>query len=309
MSRCRLCSILCVLVILSLFVFSSVSGEEPALFIDLPEGETDILPIDLSSGYTPDESCYLSGTSYADPSVTVRIEEYEYKKTRCLVAWIKVADQSQLRTAPAYDFTRDKVDTPLNMANRMQAVVAISGDFCSYWSHQQGGYMVRQNTLYLDQPIKGRDTLLIDDQGNFHIVTDTRDWKIQEVTGTYNIVNSLNFGPGLVVDGVCLDDEYGAEFNQSFENHQRAAICQMGENEYAFAVCEGIWTGESKGLTMKDWAHFLYDLGFQQAYNLDGGNTTALIFHGEKLNEPGNPHHRQISDIIYIGSAASQSKE
>lgn len=310
MLRRRLCSFLVILLVLNLVLFHTASGEEQQdLFMDLPEGESDVLPIDLSGGYTPDQACYLSDTVYADPSVTVKIEEYTYKKTRCFVAWIRVADPSQLRTAPAYDFTRDQVDTPLNIANRMKAVVAVSGDFCSYWSQLQGGYMVRQGTMYMNQPINGRDTLLIDDHGDFHIVTTTTAEKIEEITGNYQIVNSLNFGPGLVVNGVCLDKDYGAAFNQSNEYHQRAAICQMGENEYAFAVCEGKWMEDTKGLTIADWAQFLYGLGFQQAYNLDGGNSTALVFNGEKINEPGNPNHRQLSDIIYIGDAASANKE
>ena len=44
-------------------------------------------------------------------------------------------------------------------------------------------------------------------------------------------------------------------------------------------------------------------LGVENAYNLDGGNSSALIYLGEKINAKSNPRHRPLSDIIYFASA------
>lgn len=276
----------------------------------LPEGTVTALPVDLSSGFGPRSTGYLSDLCYEDPSIRVQIEEYQVKTTRCIVARVKIADPSQLRTAPAYDFKRDQEAAVVDIANRVKAVTAINGDYYSYWRQNQGGYLVRQGTMYLNKAIKNRDVLLIDDQGNFTIVQEGNQEKIEAATTGMMVVNSFNFGPGLIVDGVKLDTSYTAKFNLSAESHQRSAIGQIkrGEMEYILAVCEGMWTSPGMGLTLNEWVDFLYLLGVENAYNLDGGNSTALIFGGEKLNEPGNPYHRKLSDIIYFASAAPEEE-
>ena len=39
------------------------------------------------------------------------------------------------------------------------------------------------------------------------------------------------------------------------------------------------------------------------AYNLDGGDSTMMIFRNEKINDKDNENTRNISDIIYFASA------
>ena len=57
-------------------------------------------------------------------------------------------------------------------------------------------------------------------------------------------------------------------------------------------------------MTIRQFAKLVYSCGVQTAYNLDGGNSTMLIFNGEKLNDVDNPKARDIADIIYFASAA-----
>ncbi len=281
-------------------------------FPALASGEGASLPWDLTGGYPAQASGYTSETTYEDPTIRVQLEEHWVKKTRCLVARIWIADPSQLRTAPAYDFARDQEADVVDMARRVNAIAAINGDYYAYWRQHQGGYLIRQGTMYLDKVIVTRDVLLIDDQGDFTIVQNSTTDKIAAAVEGKRIVNSFNFGPGLIVDGVRLDKEYDAKYNRSSEKHQRSAICQLekGSGEYLLAVCEGMWTDPESGLTMREWVDFLESLGgITNAYNLDGGNSTALVFHGEKLNEQGNPHHRKLSDIIYFASACGAEEE
>lgn len=313
--RCRMILLLCVVLLCpvlslaeegSLEAVAARASEAAAGFAaSLPEGKVEVLPTDLTGGYGPWEDRYVSEVVYEDPSIRVQIETYTVKTTRCLVARVKIADASQLRTAPAYDFKRDQEAAVVDIANRVNAVAAINGDYYSYWRQHQGGYLIRQGVMYLNQVIKNRDVLLIDDQGDFTIVPQGTVDKVAAAVESKTIINSFNFGPGLIVDGEKLDPSYTAMFNMSAESHQRSAICQVkrGEKEYLLAVCEGMWTSEGMGLTLNEWVDFLYTLGVENAYNLDGGNSTALIFRGEKLNEPGNPYHRKLSDIIYFASA------
>lgn len=304
-------AVACLFVLLLALCCSSAFAEMPTsenvFDLPLPEGENEVLPIDLSIGHPLREDCFLSSTVYEDSSIRIVIEQYTLARdTKAFVARIKIADPSQLRTAPAYDFARDHEAVVLDMALRVNAAVAISGDYCSFQRQTKGGYLIRQGVTYLNMPIEHRDVLLIDANGNFHIVQDCNQSKM-DVYKDQAIVNSFNFGPGLVVDGEKLNPSYDALFNASLERHQRSCIAQVksGSLDYILAVCEGNFKiDQTTGLTMHEWADFIESLGVENAYNLDGGYSTALIFHGEKLNMPDNENHRKISDIIYFASSA-----
>ena len=60
--------------------------------------------------------------------------------------------------------------------------------------------------------------------------------------------------------------------------------------------------GKNSGLTLKEFAELVYEYGVQTAYNLDGGDSTMLYFHGEKVNFKDNKSKRNLQDIIYFAS-------
>lgn len=263
------------------------------------------LPVDDSCGPAINEAYYLDEMHYEDPSIQVTIEKHHWVKSDCYVARIRIADPSQLRTASAYGFDRKQVAAVVDMAKRMNAVVAINGDYCYYQLNTATCYLVRQGKTYAELMAKGRDMLIIDSKGDLHVLQACDHEKYAAFTSGMDVVNTFSFGPGLVVNGQPLDPAYEAEFNGQSERHQRAAIAQVqkGQLEYIFAVSEGDRESEGGGLTLHEWSDFLMTLGVETAYNLDGGNSTALIFHNEKINAVHNHRHRKISDMIYFASA------
>lgn len=303
----RLLVLLMLFALLPVPALAEIPTSENVFDSPLPEGDNAPLPIDLSIGLPLRDDGFLSETVYEDSSIRIVIEQYTLVRgTKAFVARIRIADPSQLRTAPAYDFGRDHEAMVLDMAQRVNAAVAISGDYCSFQRQSKGGYLIRQGVQYLNQPIVHRDVLLVDANGDFHIVKDCDQSKL-DVYKDQDIVNSFNFGPGLMVDGEKLNPSYDVLFNASLERHQRSCIAQVksGSLDYILAVCEGNFRiDQTTGLTMHEWADFIESLGVENAYNLDGGYSTALIFHGQKLNMPDNENHRKISDIIYFASIA-----
>ena len=262
------------------------------------------LPVDDSAGLPVNEAYYQDATHYQDPSIQVSIETYPWEQTVCYVARIVIDNPTQLRTASAYGFNRKQVASVQDMANRMNAVLAINGDYSYYQLSTVGCYLLRQGQSYCQRLAPGRDLLVIDENGDFTILQScTEDTLAGYSAGT--MVNTFNFGPGLVVNGQPLADNYRAMFNSSLTRNQRAAIAQVkkGRLEYICAVCEGDKESKDGGLTMKEWSDFMMTLGVENAYNLDGGNSTAIIFHNQKINAVQNPRHRKLSDIIYFASA------
>jgi exopolysaccharide biosynthesis protein len=75
------------------------------------------------------------------------------------------------------------------------------------------------------------------------------------------------------------------------------------KGHYVFVVSDGR-TSESAGLTLEQLAEVMQDLGCTQAYNLDGGGSTTMVWKGTVVNNPTTNgrsiKERSVSDVIYI---------
>ena len=81
-------------------------------------------------------------------------------------------------------------------------------------------------------------------------------------------------------------------------------IAQTGPLQYVVLCCR--WGLDLT--TLRDLAMSLADC--QTVYTLDGGNSTQLIFMGQKINNVKNNGDsvRPITDIIYFASAQGADK-
>ena len=57
---------------------------------------------------------------------------------------------------------------------------------------------------------------------------------------------------------------------------------------------------DSGGMSLAEFSLLFEQLGCKCAYNLDGGNTAAMVYKNHVVNEPSQGG-RRLSDIIYIG--------
>lgn len=256
------------------------------------------LPIDFSPGKPAQASCYISDTEYLDPTLHVVIETGRKDNCDYWVARVKIGHPSQLRTAAAGGFENEFSMKGTFLARRQNAVLAIDGDYYSYYKY---GYILRQGRVYLDKLRAERDVLAIDENGDFHILytpdrnsmTDTLDGK--------KLINVFHFGPALVVDGE-LGSLEASYWLAPESKRQRMCIAQIGPLEYMALCCAGPLRG-SEGMDLLQFAKLAQELGAVTAYNLDGGDSTMMIFRGEKINDKDNANTRDISDIIYFASA------
>ncbi len=263
------------------------------------------LPLDDSPGFAPLQEGYTSDLSYRDPSIEVTIEAGRAYSTDYWVARIKIAHPSQLRTAAAASFDSNRTTSGKALGRRMQAVLALNGD---YFSYINDGYLIRQGVLYRDFPRGARDVLLIDAQGDFHIAIQATKESLAPYS-QMNIVNSFNFGPGLVINGERVKRFFDNN-NAANDGRQRMAIAQVktGSLEYIAVACAGP-KGDNRGMTLDQFSSVLAGLGVENAYNLDGGNSTMMLFRDMHVNAMHETTMRPISDIVYFASAyAPQGK-
>lgn len=275
----------------------------------------DSLPLDLTGGvpYTVKYSSELE--VYEDP--TIRVERHRVGSPReefgCTYyyAIIDIKDPSQLRTYPAdgKHFVSNSRFPAATMAKRVNAVLAINGDFTGAFSgNKSNTYVLRMGQVWRDTVESNLDMLLIDDLGDFHIVTRENDLEHMDKT-TINgrpVINAFQFGPALIIDGEPVADEILTDYSRSpayaepDRLGQRMVLCQLDTLRYMVVCCAHY--GASLPTMREIVRHIAPEC--KVAFTLDGGESTQMIFLGRKINnvkEGGKD--RGITDIIYFASA------
>ena len=276
------------------------------------------LPVDLSAGYVPNPDCYIAADEengvlqgYEDESLTVTVERARVGDSTFNVARVKIAHPSQLRTglANAKGTKNNKIST---MAKNHNAVLAIGGDF---FADAKNGYIVRQYKEFRKSPKSVYDMLLVDNNGDFHIVlrSDAEELKALLTSETLTFPNIFNFGPALIKDGVLLEApqyyvDNGNRYNIKSKSEPRCAIGQLGELEYMFVVVDGR-RKNSDGCSTDELGQWMFEQGCVQAYNLDGGNSALMWFGGENYSDKTTKNERTVSDFIYISTAIKPEEE
>lgn len=265
------------------------------------------LPLDdlAAVAPAPDAALYTED-SYEDETIRVKMDLQEMDDgTRIHVAYVQIADPSQLRTGVANPqktgSTRTK--TVKSMAKSYNAVIAMNGD--NYADNpKKTSFEYRMTHSIRSKGNKLKDILVIDDLGDFRLFVKSdgiKELPDQLKKEGRKLVNAFTFGPALVKDGKLLelDGEYGYNPNG---REPRAAIGQMGPLSYVMVLVEVKDRSGSSGFSQGKLAEFMYNLGCVQAFNLDGGNSAEMVF-GEKVIKgmPGGDD-RTLSDIIYFAT-------
>ena len=276
-----------------------------AVFSDiLPSANVEPLDGDLfTPGNTPIAENFTEN-GYRDDTIIVEMEQRRMFDSDVFIAYVKIATPSQLRTAIAgtkLSSTRTNETTVITAA--YNGIVGINGDYYSD-KDRQGGHIVRMGQSMRERVSDNFDLLFIDELGDLHVFLrgkQEQQAQVDAFKSEHEIVNAFCFGPGLVVDGEKPEgiNEY-KWFDVNSEN-PRAAIGQLDMLTYVLVAVNGR-TSESLGVTMDQMADIMLELGCEQAYNLDGGNSATLAFNGQVYNVK-KQKERDVSDVIYFASA------
>ena len=249
-------------------------------------------------GYVYDEATDAAW-EYRDGTLYVKIENRMIGNTKVFFTWVQIADPTQLRTHVSQE------TSPIREARKVNPVLAISGD---WYSGRSEGIIYRNGVLMrAPKPFGNYDALIIDDQGDFHILYRPAADAFAPYEG--HILHSFLFGPALVIDGemqVFDGNNYGSGAGMGLPNKtQRQAICQMDKLSYLIITTEGPKDTNAKdgGFTAQELAQLAYDMGAVNAYNLDGGNSACLLLNGVKMNRFKKGGVREITDLVYFITA------
>ena len=208
-------------------------------------------------GYVYDEATEAAW-EYRDGTLYVKIENRMIGNTKVFFTWVQIADPTQLRTHVSQE------TSPIREAKKVNPVLAISGD---WYSGRSEGIIYRNGVLMrAPKPFGNYDALIIDDQGDFHILYRPAADAFTPYEG--HILHSFLFGPALVIDGelqVFDKNNYGSGAGMGLPNKtQRQAICQMDKLSYLIITTEG-----PKDTNAKDGGFTAFTTTFENLYGLD----------------------------------------
>lgn len=270
----------------------------PAL--SLGEQALQPLPADGPAPYAPVAGAFSEdGLSYDDGTLSIRVERAEAFKSEITYVYVKCTDPSQLRTALAAKFPSRTLRPVEKIAEENNAVLAVNGDYFVY--HSQG-IVIRNGQELRFQPRTTRDTLIIDRNGDFTILTNSCKRVWEEGEWSSKAVQAFCFGPALIVDGV--EQHFRARDKVSCgadTRAQRLAIGQLGPMEYLIIAASGPEQKKGTGLTIRELVSLAVEKGCIQAYNLDGGSSVTICLNGQRVNSP-KTKNRAVGDIIYFAT-------
>ncbi len=205
----------------------------------------------------------------------------------------RIISQNGYGTGSAYR------ENTFDMAAANNAILALTGD---QYGYVKNGIEIVHSQLYRYSirdkffvNVKRDNTLEILKAADYN----NKNAAISLVSGGTKF--TLDFGPALVINGEGVTD-FSAYSNIGNWN-PRSAIGYAGKNHFYFVVIDGSRSDsdnkESGGAGFKHMRDLFLELGCTDAYNLDGGSSTTLIFNGKRIN---NLYENRINlyDLVAI---------
>lgn len=199
---------------------------------------------------------------------------------------------------------------PYIVAQKNQTVLAINTDYAQHRYPKKDssvGIVIRNGKVFSaktratsNKAWPPLDVLALYPDGRMEVYESNE--KTADEYLEMGVTSTLCFGPWLIRDGQLNTEEF-ATMNQG--NNPRTAI-GMVEPGHTFAMMlEGRHSG-SVGAYLNFLAERMLEKGCTLAFNLDGGETSCILFMGEQLNIVGGASNkdsnaRRTTELLGIG--------
>lgn len=252
---------------------------------------------------------------YASP--TLKIEIIRYKETQpknqiWYEAEIWSREGERFKLIPYNAEKRMKsLNWPYKVARETRTVFGINTDYAQVrmLRKQKTGVVIRDGEVYAETTRKrgakgfpNLDVMALYPDGNMEVYYS--DEKTAEEYLAMGVESTLAFGPILIRDGE-LNEEGLKKYGTS--SAQRTAIGMVEKGHYFAMMMEGR-RNDAKGAGVSFLAEKLYDRGCTVALNLDGGQTSCMVFMGHQICNIGKSAKDRVSarktpELVGIGTS------
>ncbi|MCF6093700.1 phosphodiester glycosidase family protein [Microaerobacter geothermalis] len=237
--------------------------------------------------------------TYESDRVKIQLFAVIGKPYRGHVAKVKLKDPSAIRVVLAKD-RWGETETTSEAARRMNAIFAVNGGGF-YETIEQGeiknkpigttivdgkwlsGFFPRGDDVFFSGFSKGGSLI-----GGY--------FKSKEALAQLEPQSGVSFLPILIKDGKPLP------IPKDWQNqrHPRTILGQFVNGDLFFMVIDGRQPRWSIGATLEEIQEKLMSWKVIDAYNLDGGGSSTLVFKGKLLNRPSDGQERPVTTNIVI---------
>lgn len=264
--------------------------------------------------------CYLSSDVIA--------LSYEYISDGCFTSiHVLTVDPKEHVIRPVKALGEDVTrETVITLANRYEASAAINGGFWKLNGNPAGilkiahhwygtptkprgaiGWANNGKKVMIDRVLTSCEFTSCPDKSLIEVFpvsdpprTTSEEWKEME-----HIVGGT---PILVSRGILIEDFTPEQTLESFliKKHPRTALGIKDNGDWVFVVVDGRFNGFLGGMTIKELADLMLDLGCIDALNLDGGGSSTMVVEGIVISEPcgsiqeNGKQVEAVSDAILI---------
>lgn len=198
---------------------------------------------------------------------------------------------------------------PHKVARKNGTVLAVSSDF-ALWRLKKKlrapGIIIRDGKILSERTKKSNskgfpnlDCLAIWPDGDMQVFTSNEKTAKEYLEA--GAADVLSFGPILIRDGQ-LNEQALKKYGTS--HAERTAVGMVEKGHYYFMMLEGR-IKRSTGDSIRFLAERLMEKGCTLGFNLDGGDTSCIVFMGHQLckmkNGNKNKPSRSTSDILGVG--------
>lgn len=234
------------------------------------------------------------GQSFGNHS-TVKVYSLEEAGYRGYMAKVRIKDPSALKMVLANDSVKSKGETTSHAGKRTGAVLAVNaGGFMT----DKHGNVTPLGITVVDGKIRtfsnNTDLSFVGFNKKGHLV-GTKITTQQQIN-EQGILQGASFLPRLLQDGKRLPiPKQWANTRQP-----RTLIGHFDNGDFLVIVIDGRREGWSKGVTLEEAQRKLQEFHVVDAYNLDGGGSSAFYYNGKLLNKPSGGKERPVVSNLVI---------
>lgn len=226
---------------------------------------------------------------------TVKVFSLEESGYKGYMAKVKLHDPNALKVVLANDSVASKGETTSQAARRKQAVLAINaGGFMNNAS----GKSVPLGITVVDGQVKTFSTTATLSFVGFNQQGRLVGGKIKsrEQLDKMGILQGASFLPTL------LDGGKKMPIPKDWANKKqpRTLIGHFSNGDLLLIVIDGRRKGWSEGVTLEEAQQKLLEFKVRDAYNLDGGGSSAFYYDGKLRNRPSDGKERPVTTNIVI---------
>ena len=242
------------------------------------------------------DTVVVSDNSYTSPNVSITVTKETAGDVTYYLADIYLRDITSFQSALANDtYGSGFRDSISDMAMLNNALLAVNGD---YYGNTNEGVVIRNGVIYRANKTNC-DVCVLYYDGTMRVIPGS-SFSVEEAIAD-GAWQAWTFGPALLdTDGSVLTSF--SSTGRIISANPRTAIGYYEPGHYCMLVVDG--RGESAGISLPDLSQLFYELGCTAAYNLDGGNSSIMVWQSEIINQPSGGG-RESSDALLIAEVSS----